>query len=99
MLTEENIEIYFNQIDSDGSGSISKDELMDQFGINKDNYDQTLWDSIVEGIEFDKENEVPFEEFQKLILNLVNRRNAIGEAEGAKKEQTPSKSQVLLEEE
>lgn len=66
-LTKKNIEAIFKMIDSDGNGSISREELRLFLNIDSSN---PLLEEILEEVDSNKDGLISFEEFIKSVDNL-----------------------------
>lgn len=70
LLTEEKLKIAFRLFDKDGSGSITPSELKAILGLSS-KYNDKVWNEILNGIEHNKDDEVTYEEFKKMMTKLV----------------------------
>ena len=72
LLSNANIRGAFNMIDTDGSGSITKEELKSVFG--GEGHDEAVWDEIMREVDEDGNNEISYEEFEVCMKKVLNQR-------------------------
>jgi calcium-dependent protein kinase len=69
LLTEENLKKAFRLFDKDGSGKISSDEL--KMILTCDHENEEVWKKVISEIDCNGDGEISFEEFVKMMRNLV----------------------------
>jgi Ca2+-binding EF-hand superfamily protein len=71
LLSEKNLKIAFKLFDHDNSDSITARELKSILGLSA-KYSDKVWDEILNEIEHNKENELTYLEFHKMMSKLIN---------------------------
>ena len=74
MLSEKNLKFAFNMMDKDHNGSITKQELKGMFETSEEK-DETLWQSIFDEVDINKDGSITYEEFAA-HMHLVVERHA-----------------------
>lgn len=65
ILEQKNLQAAFNLFDSDGSGKISKYEIMEIMGFaSKGTNDEELIQNMIKQVDQDKDGKIDFEEFK-----------------------------------
>ena len=82
ILTTENVRNVFRLFDQDGSGKISPEELKKVMGQGSDDIDDKVWLKLVEEIDLNKDGEISFHEFDKMMDLVrddynINKKNTI----------------------
>jgi calcium-dependent protein kinase len=67
LMSKEKLKAAFKMFDKDGSGTISKDEIKEALG----NVDEEMADKMISEVDEDDDGEISFEEFEKMMSNLV----------------------------
>ena len=67
ILTTENVRNVFRLFDQDGSGKISPEELKQVMGQGSNDIDDKIWLKLVEEIDLNKDGEISFYEFDKMM--------------------------------
>jgi len=67
LLSKEKLKAAFKMFDKDGSGTISREEIKEALG----GVEEEMADKIISEVDIDDDGEISFEEFEKLMNNLV----------------------------
>jgi calcium-dependent protein kinase len=67
ILTTDNVRNVFRLFDQDGSGKISPEELKKVMGQGSEDIDDKVWLKLVEEIDLNKDGEISFYEFDKMM--------------------------------
>ena len=70
MLKETNLRIAFNKFDSDGSGAISVDEIIDVLGLTHSRKSHKETTELINEIDIDGNGEICFEEFKQMMIKI-----------------------------
>lgn len=71
LLQEDKLKAAFSYYDTDGSGSISTDEIKDVLGVGKQ-ISEEVWLQVLKEVDSDGNGEVDFEEFKTMMLKLIS---------------------------
>lgn len=71
LLQEEKLRAAFGYYDSDGSGSISTDEIKEVLGVGKQ-ISEEVWLQVLNEVDQDGNGEVDFDEFRTMMMKLLN---------------------------
>ena len=75
IMSNERLEIAFKTFDSDGSGKISVDEIMDIFtkgAKNKEGINKEVFEKMVKGADENGDGEITFTEFKAIMKKFFN---------------------------
>ena len=71
LLSDEKMKQAFDIFDVDGGGTISSGEIKKILGIGK-NYDEKIWDEIVNEVDINGDGEISYEEFKAMMDKLLS---------------------------
>ena len=71
-LTEEKMEKCFNQLDQEGNGFLTKQKIKSCIFANR-NIDQGVISELFNDVDLEKDNQLSYEEFKKLLQQLLQR--------------------------
>ena len=72
LLTKEKLLAAFNLFDKDNGGSISADEVKEVLCHGQDDFEDGVWDKIINEIDQDGNGEIDFEEFCDMFDKMIN---------------------------
>jgi calcium-dependent protein kinase len=75
ILTETNLRMAFNVFDRDKSGGISQNELKYILGEYNVNAKDHLWKKMIEQIDLNRDGQISYEEFHKMMMDVINNKN------------------------
>ena len=75
LLTEENLKMAFDVFDRDKNGGISHDELKYILGEFNPNAKEFLWKKMIQQIDLNKDGQISYEEFHKMMMDVINNKN------------------------
>ena len=76
LICDDKLEKTFKLFDKDGGGSITPDELKSFLGISS-KYSDKVWNEIISQIEHGSDNEITLEEFKKMMMLLLKKKNLV----------------------
>jgi calcium-dependent protein kinase len=71
LVSKERLRMCFDAFDTDGNGSISATELWALLG-NAREYDETLWQELVNEFDRNGDGVIDFEEFTEMMLKVLD---------------------------
>lgn len=74
LLSKENLKRAFKMFDKDGSGTISRDEIREALG----DIEEEIAEKIISEVDENDDGEISFEEFERMMTNLVSNKSTIG---------------------
>ncbi len=78
LMSNENLRMAFNLIDTDGNGEISKEELKSVFGGGAvSSRPEEIWDQIMDEVDDNNDGVIAFEEFETAMRSIVKKRSSI----------------------
>ena len=77
IITETNLRIAFNVFDRDKSGGISPSELKYLLGEYNLHAKDNLWNKMIEQIDLNKDGQISYEEFKKMMMELITGKKKI----------------------
>ena len=75
LLTEKNLRMAFNVFDRDKNGGISQNELKYILGEYNPTAKEQLWKKMIEQIDLNKDGQISYEEFHKMMMEVINNKN------------------------
>ena len=75
ILTEKNLKMAFDVFDRDKSGGISHDELKYILGEYNPNAREYLWKKMIQQIDLNKDGQISYEEFHKMMMDVIKNKN------------------------
>ena len=75
ILTEKNLKMAFDVFDRDKNGCISHDELKYILGEYNPNAKEYLWKKKIQQIDLNKDGQISYEEFHKMMMDVINTKN------------------------
>ena len=75
ILTETNLRMAFDVFDRDKSGGISQNELKYILGEYNVNAKEHLWKKMIEQIDLNRDGQISYEEFHKMMMEVINNKN------------------------
>ena len=75
LLTEKNLKMAFDVFDRDKNGCISHDELKYILGEYNPNAKEYLWKKMIQQIDLNKDGQISYEEFHKMMMDVINTKN------------------------
>ena len=75
ILTEKNLRMAFNVFDRDKNGGISQNELKYILGEYNVNVKEHLWRKMIEQIDLNRDGQISYDEFHKMMMEVINNRN------------------------
>ena len=75
ILTEKNLKMAFDVFDRDKNGCISHDELKYILGEYNPNAKEYLWKKMIQQIDLNKDGQISYEEFHKMMMDVINTKN------------------------
>ena len=75
LLTEQNLRMAFNMFDRDKNGRISQNELKYILGEYNPNAKEQLWKKMIEQIDLNRDGQISYEEFHKMMMDVINNKN------------------------
>ena len=75
ILTEKNLKMAFNVFDRDKNGGISHDELKYILGEYNPNAKEYLWKKMIQQIDLNKDGQISYEEFHKMMMDVIKNKN------------------------
>ena len=77
LLSSDNLQRAFRMFDTDGDGSISREELKAVFGGGHVNQrDEAVWDEIMAEVDKNQDGEISFEEFEEGMKKVISQHAA-----------------------
>lgn len=71
LMQDEKLRAAFNYFDRDGCGHLKVSEIKEVLGIGKKTTDK-VWEDIIREIDINGDGEIEFDEFRKMMRNLLN---------------------------
>ena len=75
LLTEKNLRMAFDVFDRDKNGGISQNELKFILGEYNSNAKDYLWKKMIEQIDLNKDGQISYDEFHKMMMEVINNKN------------------------
>ena len=75
ILTETNLRMAFDVFDRDKSGGISQNELKYILGEYNVNAKEHLWKKMIAQIDLNRDGQISYEEFHKMMMEVINSKN------------------------
>ena len=75
ILTENNLRMAFNVFDRDKSGGINQNELKYILGEYNSNAKEYLWRKMIEQIDLNRDGQISYEEFKKMMMDVIINKN------------------------
>ena len=75
LLTEKNLRMAFDVFDRDKNGGISQNELKFILGEYNANAKDYLWKKMIEQIDLNKDGQISYDEFHKMMMEVINNKN------------------------
>jgi calcium-dependent protein kinase len=75
ILTEKNLKMAFDVFDRDKNGGISHDELKYILGEYNPNAKEYLWKKMIQQIDLNKDGQISYEEFHKMMMDVIKNKN------------------------
>ena len=75
ILTEKNLKMAFDVFDRDKSGGISHNELKYILGEYNPNAREYLWKKMIQQIDLNKDGQISYEEFHKMMMDVIKNKN------------------------
>ena len=75
ILTEKNLKMAFDVFDRDKNGGISHDELKYILGEYNPNANEYLWKKMIQQIDLNKDGQISYEEFHKMMMDVISKKN------------------------
>ena len=75
ILTEKNLKMAFDVFDRDKNGGISHDELKYILGEYNPNAREYLWKKMIQQIDLNKDGQISYEEFHKMMMDVIKNKN------------------------
>ena len=73
ILSKPTLQAAFKVLDYDNSGMITKDDLKAVFDTHGDKKDESLWLSIIEEVDTNKDNQISFDEFYEAMTCMFQK--------------------------
>ena len=75
LLTEKNLKLAFDVFDRDKNGGISQNELKFILGEYNANAKEYLWKKMIEQIDLNKDGQISYDEFHKMMMEVIKNKN------------------------
>ena len=75
LLTEKNLRMAFDVFDRDKNGGICQNELKFILGEYNANAKDYLWKKMIEQIDLNKDGQISYDEFHKMMMEVINNKN------------------------